>query len=245
MNPAESPTAAPFQPRSPEPALAAAPIRVLIVDDHPIVSEGMALFLSAQSGRYECHQAHTIEQALAAAQSLQPALAIVDMSLNKESGLELLQALQRQQPGLRLLALSLHDESVFAEQALRAGAHGYLMKQAATGSLLKAIQTVMAGGIHLSPAMHSRLTHRMTQPRPQSHRPVNALDPVAGISPREFEILHLLALGFSTRQISDKLGRSVKTIEAHRAHLKDKLNLESGAELLRFAIRWLDSQTPG
>jgi DNA-binding NarL/FixJ family response regulator len=207
-------------------------IRIMMVDDHPIMREGMALFLDAQPDLHLCHQAGTAEEALAALASARPALVIVDISLHRESGLDLIKALRRRDPALALLALSLHDESVFAERALQAGANGYLMKQEATSSILRAIRKLLAGEIYLSAAMHGRLG-RSAGP-----------SPITGISEREFEILHLIALGFSTRQISAKLSRSIKTIEAHRASLKEKLQLDSGADLLRFAARWLDERPP-
>ena len=141
-------------------------------------------------------------------------------------------------PDLALLVMSLHDESVFAERALQAGANGYLMKQEATSSILLAIRTVLAGEIYLSAAMHQRLNRKIATPKSPS------LSPIMGVSAREFEVLHLIGLGFGTRQISEKLNRSIKTIESHRASLKEKLKLESSSDLVRFALRWLDERSP-
>ena len=213
-------------------------VRIMMVDDHPIVREGMALFLNSQPDLHLCYQAGSAEEALAALDSVRPALVIVDISLHKDSGLDLIKALRRRDPALALLALSLHDESLFAERALHAGANGYLMKQEATSSILHAIRRVLGGEVYLSAAMHGRLARRTS--------PTNGTlaSPISGISAREFEVLHLLALGFGTRQISEKLNRSIKTIEAHRASLKEKLGLASGADLVRFALRWLDQQPP-
>jgi DNA-binding NarL/FixJ family response regulator len=205
-----------------------------MVDDHPIVREGMALFLNSQPDLSLCHQAGTVSEALAIAAQQALDLAIVDLSLNKDSGLELIKSLRRHSPGLPLLAMSLHDESVFAERALKAGANGYLMKQEATNNILLAIRAVLAGEIYLSAAMQKRLVDKLATPAAQS------VSPISGVSAREFEVLHLIALGFGTRQISEKLNRSIKTIESHRASLKDKLKLESSGDLLRFAVRWLD-----
>lgn len=210
----------------------------MMVDDHPIVREGMALFLNSQPDLDLCYQAATTAEALAVVASSMLDLVIVDISLNKESGLELIKALRRRDPHLALLALSLHDESVFAERALQAGANGYLMKQAATSQLLLAIRTVLAGEIYLSAAMHQRLRRNLTTPE------VPASSPIGGVSAREFEVLHLIALGFGTRQISEKLNRSIKTVESHRASLKEKLKLESSSDLVRFALRWLDERSP-
>lgn len=210
--------------------------RILMVDDHPIVREGMAQFLNLQEDLDLCCEAGNADEALAAMADCDPALVIVDISLKGDSGLELIKTLRHRHPGLALLAVSMHDESIFAERALRAGANGYLMKQEATGDILLAVRRVLAGDIYLSVAMHSRLSQRLLA----THD--GATSPIAGLSEREFEILHLLGLGFGTRQIADKLNRSIKTIEAHRASLKEKLQLKSGGDLVRFAVQWLDDR---
>ena len=210
--------------------------RILMVDDHPIVREGMAKFLNLQPDLDLCREAGTVEQALAAMADGGFDLAIVDISLNGDSGLELIKTLRHRQAGLALLAISMHDEFIFAERALRAGANGYLMKQAPTGDILQAVRQVLSGEIYLSTAMHNRLSQRLVAP----HGGVPS--PIAGLSEREFEVLHLLGLGFGTRQIADKLNRSIKTIEAHRASLKDKLQLSNGGDLVRFAVHWLEDR---
>lgn len=208
----------------------------MIVDDHPIVREGIALFLNTQGEFHLCGEAGSADEALQVLQTCKPDAVIVDLALNKDSGLELIRALARRQPELRLLAMSLYDETVFAERALRAGAHGYLMKQEATASILAALRKVLAGGVYLSEAMHNRLAQTLLNvPSGQG-----SIDPVSRLSEREFEVLHLIGLGYGTRQISEKLNRSVKTIEAHRASLKEKLGLSSGTDLVRFAIQWAD-----
>lgn len=210
--------------------------RILMVDDHPIVREGMAQFLNAQADLNLCCEAGNAEDAMASFSAYGPALAIVDISLGKDSGLDLIKALRRLSPGLKILAMSLHDELIFAERALRAGANGYLMKHEATANILLAVRRILSGGTYLSDAMHARLAQRLAT------RSGVSTSPVAGLSEREFEILHLLGLGFGTRQISEKLNRSVKTIETHRASLKEKLQLQSGAELVRFAGHWLEGR---
>lgn len=212
--------------------------RIMMVDDHPIVREGMAQLLNTQPDLDLCCEASTSEEALAKIESCDPALVIVDISLNKDSGLNLIKALRHRNPALALLVLSLHDESIYAERTLRAGANGYLMKDEATRHILFAVRQVLAGEIYLSDAMHKRLAQKLTEPV------VRAASRVAGVSDREFEILHLLGLGFGTRQISEKLNRSIKTIETHRASLKEKLHLNTSAELVRFATLWLDDHAP-
>ncbi len=219
-----------------DPVLRMEKARILMVDDHPIVREGMALFLNAQADLHLCCEAGNAEEAMATLAKCDAALAIVDITLNGESGLDLIKLMRRRYPDLAILAMSLHDESIFAERALRAGAKGYLMKHEATANILLAVRTVLSGGIYLSAAMHLRLAQQMAS------RSGSPDSPIAGLSAREFEILHLLGLGFSTRQISEKLNRSIKTIEAHRAGLKEKLQLKSGADLVRFASKWLDER---
>jgi two-component system, NarL family, response regulator FusR len=207
-----------------------------MVDDHPIVREGMALFLNAQPDLHLCCEAANAEEAMSELATCHPALAIVDLSLQKETGLDLIKLMRRRAPALGILAMSLHDETIFAERALRAGANGYLMKHEATANILAAVRLVLSGGIYLSEAMHLRLAQKVATPGD------SAATPIAGLSQREFEILHLMGLGFGTRQISEKLNRSIKTIEAHRASLKEKLQLKSGADLVRFAAQWTEER---
>jgi DNA-binding NarL/FixJ family response regulator len=206
-----------------------------MVDDHPIVREGMAQFLNLQENLHLCCQASNADEALSAMSACDHAVAIVDISLDGDTGLDLIKTLRRRYPDLAILTLSMHDESLFAERALRSGANGYLMKQEGTRNILQAVQKVLAGQIYLSAALQGMLMHRLVAPQVSEH------SLIAGLSAREFEVLHLIGQGFGTRQIAEKLNRSVKTIEAHRANLKDKLQLASGTELLSFAIRWLDS----
>ena len=212
-----------------------AKVRILMVDDHPIVREGMAQFLNLQGNLQLCCQASNGKEALAAMSACDHALAIVDISLDGDSGLALIKTLRQRYPELAILTLSMHDESLFAERALRSGANGYLMKQEGTRNILLAVQQVLAGNIYLSAAMHNGLTQRLVTSRSVG------IFPVAGLSEREFEILHFIGLGFGTSQIAEKLNRSVKTIEAHRANLKEKLQLKSGLDLVRFAIQLLDA----
>lgn len=206
--------------------------RILMVDDHPIVREGMGQFLNLQPDLELSAEAENADQALACVNARQPDLVIVDITLQGDSGLELVRTLRHRYPQLPTLVMSMHDELLFAERALRAGASGYLMKLEATEQILQAIRSVLAGEIYLSPSMHNGLAMRLVDSKRK------LVGPVANLSDREFEVLHLIGLGFGTRQIAEKLNRSVKTIEAHRAHLKEKLLLTSGKELDRFALQW-------
>lgn len=209
--------------------------QILIVDDHPIIREGMAHLLNLQQDLRVCCAAGSAEEALAA-MDCHPDMAIVDISLSSDSGLELVKTLRRHYPDLAILVLSMHDESLFAERALRSGANGYLMKLEATEHVMTAVREVLAGNIYVSAAMHEKLARALTVPhkKPEGR--------IASLSEREFEVLHLIGLGFSTREIAEKLNRSVKTVEAHQANIKEKLNIRSGKELMRFAIQWIESQ---
>ena len=209
--------------------------QILIVDDHPIIREGMTHLLNLQEDLHVCCAAGSAEEALAE-MACQPDMAIVDISLQSDSGLDLVKTLRHRYPKLAILVLSMHDEGLFAERALRAGANGYLMKLEATEHVVSAIREVLAGNIYLSAAMHEKLARALAGPRK------TPAGPIASLSVREFEVLHLIGLGFGTREIAAKLNRSVKTIEAHRANIKEKLNIRSGNELMRFAIQWIESQ---
>ena len=209
--------------------------QILIVDDHPIIREGMTHLLNLQEDLHVCSSAGSAEEALTA-MDCQPDMAIVDISLQSDSGLELVRTLRHRYPDLAILVLSMHDESLFAERALRAGANGYLMKLEATEHVIGAIREVLAGNIYLSAAMHEKLARALTVPHKRAE------GQIASLSEREFEILHLIGLGFSTREIAEKLNRSVKTIEAHQANIKEKLNIRNGKDLMRFAIQWIESQ---
>ncbi|WP_063926001.1 response regulator [Cupriavidus sp. IDO] len=209
--------------------------QILIVDDHPIIREGLAHLLNQHEDLHVCCAAASAEEALAK-MACRPEMAIVDLSLHSNSGLELVKTLRQHYPDLAILVLSMHDESQFAERALRAGANGYLMKLEATEHIMNAVREVRAGNTYLSAAMHDKLARALTVPKKD---PTGS---IASLSEREFEVLHLIGLGFGTREIARKLNRSVKTIEAHQANIKEKLDIPNGKELMRFAIQWIESQ---
>ena len=195
----------------------------------------MTQFLNLQDNLLLCCGASNAKEAMDAMSICNHALAIVDISLDGDSGLGLIKILRQRYPELAILTLSMHDESLFAERALRSGANSYLMKQEGTQNILLAVQQILAGIIYLSAAMHSVLMQRLVTSRS------DGASPLTGLSEREFEILHLIGLGFGTRQIAEKLNRSIKTIEAHRANLKEKLQLKGGQNLIRFAVQMLDA----
>jgi len=209
--------------------------QILVVDDHPIIREGLTHLLNLQEDLHVCCAAGSTEEALAV-MTCQLDMAIVDLSLQSNSGLDLVKTLRQRYPKLAILVLSMHDETLFAERALRAGANGYLMKLEATEHITNAIREVLAGNVYLSAAMHEKLARALAVPRRIR------TGSVASLSEREFEVLHLIGLGFGTREIAGKLNRSVKTIEAHQANIKEKLDIPNGKELMRFAIQWIENQ---
>jgi DNA-binding NarL/FixJ family response regulator len=204
--------------------------RILIVEDHPLVREGLARLLDRQSDMRCCGQSDGAVRAPAAIKEYSPDLVLLDLSLKDGDGFDLLGMLVRQFPNLRVLVLSQHDENTHAEMALRHGAQGYVMKQEATQEVLMAIRTVLTGEIYLSHRMSVRLLRKLTStpPGPQ---------PIANLTAREREVFQLVGGGLSTKEIARELNLSVKTVETYREHLKSKLGLTSGVQLNEFAIK--------
>lgn len=228
--------ASPLPRASPERAAA---VRVLLVDDHRLTRQGMKSLLQ-QDPRFEiCGEADNTPQALDLARQLNPDLAIVDISLPSTDGIELTKGLRALIPNLQVLVVSMHDEEVYAERALRAGALGYLSKQEASDELINAVECILGGDVYVSARVKNRMLQRMAQTRGAAGQlPVDAL------SDREIEVLQHIGNGFGTREIAVQLGLSVKTIDSYREHLKQKLNLATGSELIRYAIQWMRSQVP-
>jgi len=210
--------------------------KVLLVDDHPVVREGLAERINRERDLVVCGEAQNAREALRAVASLQPDIVILDLSLPKGHGLELVKDLRTLHPDLRVVVFSMHDESVFAERALRAGAHGYVMKQEPPERLLVAIRTVLRGDYFISESASSTCLQAFFR---QSTKAVT--HSVARLSDRELEIFQLIGQGVSTRKIADRLGRSVKTIETHRTRIKEKLAVKSAAELVHRATCWVES----
>jgi len=211
--------------------------RVLLVDDHPIVREGLARVIDQEPDLTVCGTAVDARQALAAVESSAPDVAIIDVSLNGSHGIELVKDLKARHPGLHVLMLSMHDESLYAERALRAGAKGYVMKREPPQRLLQAIRGVVAGGLYFSEAVTASVLEHVAGTR----RGSSAL-PMDKLSDRELQILELIGQGRTTRQIAEELHVSVKTVQAHREHLKEKLQLDSATTLARFAVNWVESE---
>ncbi len=206
--------------------------RIMVVDDHAIVRQGVMMLINREPDMQACCEAEQIEQALAANRACPHDLVIADMSLDGFTGMELIRRLQFEFPSLPILMLSMHDEMVYAELALRAGARGYLMKQAATDSLLVAIRQVLAGDLYIGDRLRSKMVRQMVQGAKNESL-------TGELSASEMEVLHLTGLGLGTSEIAEKLSRSVKTVESHKANIKKKLQLDSAAQLARFAINFV------
>ena len=208
--------------------------RVLIVDDHPIVREGLQTIIDQEADLQVCGAVANSRDAMVKAESAKPDVAVIDFTLNdKDDGIGLIKALRSKQPELPILVLSIHDETVFAERALRAGANGYIMKDEPTGKVLDAMRKVMRGDISVSEKMSARLLQRMA-----GRSKVVSGHPVEMLSDRELQVFRWIARGFGTRQIAGKLDLSIKTIETYRENIKRKLDLHSGVELVRHAVLW-------
>ena len=212
--------------------------RIFLVDDHPITREGLARLINHERDMEVCGQANTAAKAVTDIEPMKPDLVVVDVSLTTgASGLELIKDLAARHPRLRMLALSTHDEALYAERALRAGAKGYVMKQEPTEKVMAAIRQVLDGGIFLSDAMKDRLLRKITQ----SGSAPSASE-IERLSDRELEVYRLIGQGRGTRQIADELHLSMSTVETYRTHIKEKLHLASAPELVRRAVEWVHSQ---
>lgn len=212
--------------------------RVLLVDDHPIMRHGLAQLIRAEEGLDVCGDAGTAATGLRAVGDCKPDLVVVDLTLPDKNGLELLKDIQALHPGTLCIVLSMHDESVYAERALRAGARGYVMKEAAADHLVEAIRRVLGGGIYVSNAMASRMLEGMTSNK--LAKPSASL--IDRLTDRELEILEMIGKGVATKIIAEKLNISARTVEAHRSHIKEKIGISDGAALVRFAVNWVESR---
>jgi len=210
--------------------------RIFIVDDHPLVREGLANLINEQDDLIVCGEAEDSAQAITRLATARPDVALIDISLKNESGLELVKSLGVQFPRVALIVLSMHDEALYAERALHAGARGYVMKRETTKSVLASIRHVLKGGIYVS----ERVVNRMAA-RSGGSRKAAASSPVERLSDRELEIFRLLGEGRTPSQIACDLNLSLKTIQAYSARAKEKFGVTSLTELLRAALRWEDA----
>lgn len=209
--------------------------QIYLVDDHPLMRKGLAMTLDNEVGFDVCGQAESAEEALNEILDLKPDAAVIDISLPGMNGIELVKNLLHQMPELKILIVSRHDEELYAERAIRAGAKGYLMKLEAVDVLVTALSQILNGGIYLSDKIGNKLLMKMaTGNSAKSDNPLDLL------SDRELEVFELTGKGMSTKEIGKKLHISVKTVESHRANIKDKLQISSANELMRHAVRWVE-----
>jgi DNA-binding NarL/FixJ family response regulator len=211
--------------------------RIFLVDDHPITRQGVQVLINQEPDLEVCGEADSAPKAFDLLQKSKADLAVIDISLKTTSGIELTKNLRVLLPDLPILIMSMHDENLYAERALRAGAKGYVMKQEASDSILVAIRRILAGELYLSEKMKEKMLHRLVH-----NRKDEVVFSIDTLSDREMEVFQLIGNGFSTRQIATKLNLSVKTIDSYREHLKLKLHIEKGADLVRHAIQWVKSE---
>jgi DNA-binding NarL/FixJ family response regulator len=208
--------------------------RVLIIDDHAVLREGLTLVINLQPDLLVCGEAGNVTEGLQAVATAQPDIALIDLSLMGGSGLELVKDLKAQHPGLPTLVLSLHDEALYAERALRAGARGYIMKRAPIPSLLGAMRKVLDGEIYLSETMGSTVVRQAVGDREST----TSGDPLEQLSDRELEVFQLLGEGHGTREIAEQLGLSMKTVSCYRQNIQTKLHLKDAAALMQRAVHY-------
>ena len=209
--------------------------RVLIVDDHPMMREGLRTLISREHDLVVCGEAETAAQALDAVANLKPDLVLVDIALPGPNGIELIKDICVLQHVVLILVISMHEESLHAERVLRAGARGYIMKQESGPAMMQAIRQVLAKRIYLSDKMSALILENVVGKRTEA-------SPIKRLSDREWEVFQLIGRGRSTVQIAEELHLSPKTVEAHRAHVKEKLDLKTMTELVSFASRWVETQ---
>jgi DNA-binding NarL/FixJ family response regulator len=211
--------------------------RLLILDDHPMMREGLAQLINNEADLTVCGEAGTGTECVELVGKLKPDLLLADISLPDKSGIEVIKDSLALHPDVPVLVISMHDETLYAERILRAGARGYIMKQEGGQKLMAAIRKVLSGEIYVSDKISAKILESFSGRSEQvSHRPMESL------SDREFEVLQLLGQGKGTSEIAKLLNLSAKTVEAHRANIKRKLELKTGPELVRYAVRWVETQ---
>jgi len=211
--------------------------RIVLVDDHPLFRKGLQELIHSEADFAVCGEAGNAAEAMEVIRKLNPDMAIVDLSLPGANGIELIKNIRSEFPKLPILVLSMHDESLYALRALRAGAEGYVMKHEAMANVFQAIREVFNGRPYLSPAMAAQVITKFTHRQAEGET-----DAVERLSDRELEILELIGKGNEVRQIAKLLHLSPKTVETHRAHIKDKLDLKNSREVARFALQWLQAR---
>ncbi len=208
--------------------------KVVVIDDHPIVRQGFVQLINMEEDLQVVGEAETAGEGLQVINKTKPDLALIDLSLKDSNGLELIKDVIHMMPRLPILVVSLHDENIYAERALRAGAKGFIMKAEATDNVMTAIRQVLGGNVYLSNELKLKLVEKMTTGSSKS-----SVSPVDVLSDRELEVFALIGKGLKTRAIAESLNLSVKTIETYKSHLKLKLDLKDGTELIQRAVEWV------
>jgi DNA-binding NarL/FixJ family response regulator len=214
--------------------------RILVVDDHPMMRQGLAQLINNEPDLCVAWEADCARQALEVISANKPDLVLADISLPDKHGLELLKDIHALCPGALILVVSMHDEALYAERVLRAGGRGYIMKQQGGKMLMEAIRQVLAGQVYVSEKMSAHILEIFS-----GRRTGSGTSPVGRLSDREFEVFQLVGEGKGTRDIAEKLHLSVKTVEVHRANIKEKLSLKTAVDLVRYAVRWSEAQGVG
>lgn len=211
--------------------------RIFIVDDHPIVRKGLGQLINQEEDLVICGEAENAEAALELLKKVKPDLAIVDISLRGIDGIELTKLIRARFDSIPVLVVSMHDESLFAERALKVGARGYIMKQEAIEKMMEAIRKVLRGELYVSERVSANIVKRFVDGKADGMSSPEEL-----LSDRELEVFQLIGQGFATRQIAEQLHVSIKTVEAYRANIKEKLNLKNATELIKHAVHWIDNR---
>jgi DNA-binding NarL/FixJ family response regulator len=211
--------------------------KIMLVDDHPIVRHGLGLLIDQEDDLEVCGETESAVETLDKIGEVTPDIVVADISLQGSSGLELTKALKEKLPELPVLILSMHDEALYAERALRSGARGYVMKQEPADTVITAIRKVLEGGVYLSEGLSSRMLREFVD----GNKVETEKFGVESLSDRELEVFELIGRGHSTRKIADRLKLSIKTIETHRAHVKQKLKIDNATELVHRAFHWVEA----
>lgn len=212
---------------------------ILIVDDHPVFRAGLTALVNLESDLAIAGEAHDAVQAMSAIESLRPDLVLMDMSLPGKSGLELLKDVRAMHPGLPVLIISMHDEAIYAERVLKAGGRGYIMKQAGPDKVIEAVRRVLEGRVFVSERISAQILEAMSDSRGKS---AGSGASTSKLTDREFEVLGLIGQGKEPNEIARLLHLSIKTVDTHRGHIKEKLGLRNGTELIHYATRWVVEQ---
>lgn len=214
--------------------------KIVVIDDHPIVRHGLRELINSDSNYVVCGEAEDSESGWNLIKKHKPDLAIIDISLKDSNGIDFIKAVLRRIPDFLILVISMHDENMYGERALRAGARGYIMKQVATDKVLEGIREILNGELYISEELSARMINKLIGNRRKDNQSIISVD---RLSDRELEVFRYIGSGFSVKEIAGKMNLSVKTIETYRQNTKIKLKLGSSSELNRFAIQWVNQFT--